>query len=109
MDLERRTFLKAAAPAIAFPAIIPASALGRDGRPAPGERITFGSIGLGGMGMGDLRNDIREPITPGHLGYVSQSLGRALKWDPKKENVIGDQEADKLLKAVDYRKPWKLG
>ena len=24
-------------------------------------------------------------ITPGHLGYVSDNLGRALKWDPAKE------------------------
>ena len=48
-------------------------------------------------------------ITPGHLGYVSDALGRALKWDPAKEDVIGDPEADKLLKTVDYRGDWKLG
>ncbi|MCF7734396.1 MAG: Gfo/Idh/MocA family oxidoreductase [Akkermansiaceae bacterium] len=48
-------------------------------------------------------------ITPGHLGYVSQALGRALKWDPAKEEVIGDAEADALLKKVNYRGDWKLG
>ncbi len=48
-------------------------------------------------------------ITPGHLGYVSHFLGRPLKWDPVKEEVIGDSEADRMLKAVDYREPWKLG
>ena len=47
-------------------------------------------------------------ITPGHLGYVSQTLGRKLNWDPEKETVVGDEEADKLLKAVDYRVPWVL-
>ena len=47
-------------------------------------------------------------ITPGHLGYVSDALGRALKWDPAKEVVVGDPEADKLLKAVNYRGEWKL-
>jgi predicted dehydrogenase len=47
-------------------------------------------------------------ITPGHLGYVSQALGRALKWDPVKEEVIGDAEADALLKKADYRGDWKL-
>ena len=47
-------------------------------------------------------------ITPGHLGYVSDALGRALKWDPAKEVVIGDPEADKLLKTVNYRGDWKL-
>ena len=39
--MDRRTFLKAAA---AFPAIVPASVLGRR---APGDRITIGAIGTG--------------------------------------------------------------
>ncbi len=47
--------------------------------------------------------------TPGHIGYVSQALGRAIKWDPAKEQVVGDLEADKLLKKIDYRGDWKLG
>lgn len=47
-------------------------------------------------------------ITPGHLGYVSDALGRALEWDPAKEVVVGDAEADKLLKTIDYRGEWKL-
>jgi hypothetical protein len=63
MKLHRRTLLKASAPVIAFPSIIPASTPGKNGHPAPSERITFGSIGLGGMG--DLRDHIREPGKPG--------------------------------------------
>lgn len=47
-------------------------------------------------------------ITPGHLGYVSEALGRKLQWDPEKEVVVDDDEADTLLKAVDYRAPWTL-
>ncbi|MGB0239454.1 MAG: gfo/Idh/MocA family oxidoreductase, partial [Verrucomicrobiales bacterium] len=47
-------------------------------------------------------------VTPGHLGYVSQALGRPVKWDPATENVIDDDEADKLLKAVNYREGWSL-
>jgi predicted dehydrogenase len=47
-------------------------------------------------------------ITPGHLGYVSAALKRKLKWDPKKEIVIGDDEAMKLLNKCDYRAPWKF-
>lgn len=47
--------------------------------------------------------------TPGHIGYVSQKLGgRLLKWDPVKEEVVGDPEADKLLKALNYRGNLKL-
>jgi predicted dehydrogenase len=48
----RRTFLAqsaAAATALAIPTIIPSSAIGR-GRTAPSERITIGSIGVGGKG-----------------------------------------------------------
>jgi predicted dehydrogenase len=46
-------------------------------------------------------------ITPGHLGYVSNALGRALQWDPKTEIVVGDEEANKLLQTHNYRKPWR--
>jgi predicted dehydrogenase len=48
-------------------------------------------------------------ITPGHLGYVSNELGRALRWDPKKEQCVGDNEANTLLNKMDHRKPWTLG
>jgi predicted dehydrogenase len=47
-------------------------------------------------------------ITPGHLGFVAQSLGRKLPWDPDQEVVVGDDEANALLNAVDYRAPWTL-
>ncbi len=47
-------------------------------------------------------------ITPGHLGYVSHALGRALRWDAKQEMVIGDEEASRLLTQHDYREPWRL-
>ncbi|MGZ0169347.1 MAG: Gfo/Idh/MocA family protein [Planctomycetales bacterium] len=46
-------------------------------------------------------------ITPGHLAYVSDVLGRALKWDAANEVVIKDPEANKLLQTHNYRKPWK--
>ena len=47
-------------------------------------------------------------ITPGHLGYVSHELGRRLRWNAKSEQVINDQEANELLHAQAYRKPWTL-
>lgn len=47
-------------------------------------------------------------ITPGHLGYVAHAVGRALRWDAKAEQILGDDEADRLLKAISYRKPWEL-
>jgi predicted dehydrogenase len=45
-------------------------------------------------------------ITPGHLGYVSQALGRPLRWDWQQEWVIGDEEANRILAEHHYRAPW---
>jgi predicted dehydrogenase len=51
---SRRQFLKqasaAAVGAVAFPYIVPSSALGKDGAVAPSERITMGWVGTGGQG-----------------------------------------------------------
>jgi predicted dehydrogenase len=44
---------------------------------------------------------------PGHLGLIAMLVGRKIKWDAKKEEIIGDQEASKLL-TRGYRDPWKL-
>ncbi len=45
-------------------------------------------------------------ITPGHLAYVSWKLKRPLKWDAAGEQVVDDDEANRLLYRVDYRSPW---
>lgn len=47
-------------------------------------------------------------VTPGHLGYVSQSVGRPLHWDAAKEEIVGDAAAQSLLVAMPYRKPWQI-
>lgn len=44
---------------------------------------------------------------PGHLGLIAMRVGRKIKWDVKKEVIVGDSEASNLL-TRDYRKPWKL-
>lgn len=46
---------------IAAPTIIPASALGRDGKTPPSERINLGIIGCGGMGRANLANCAKHP------------------------------------------------
>ncbi len=45
-------------------------------------------------------------ITPGHLGYVAQELGRKVRWDPIQQSIIDDQQADALLRSGSYRAPW---
>ncbi|MBI5396242.1 MAG: gfo/Idh/MocA family oxidoreductase, partial [Verrucomicrobia bacterium] len=44
-SMSRRAWLRTAAAMVAAPHIIPASALGKDGRPAPSNRLTMGLIG----------------------------------------------------------------
>ena len=55
MQSTRRTFLKRAAILAGMPAIIPASALGRNGHTAPSNRIVLAGIGLGPRGRQVLR------------------------------------------------------
>ncbi len=61
---SRRRFLKGtaklAAAGFAFPAIVPGSALGRNGKVAPNERINLGVIGTGNQGFNDLRSFLRD-------------------------------------------------
>jgi hypothetical protein len=45
--------------------------------------------------------------TPGHLGYVASVVGRKLRWDAAKQEIIGDAQAQQLL-ARALRAPWKL-
>jgi predicted dehydrogenase len=53
-EMLRQT-LAAGAAAVAFPMVVPASALGRDGAVAPSERITLGVIGVGPRCTYDLK------------------------------------------------------
>jgi hypothetical protein len=40
-----------------------------------------------------------------HLANASYRLGRTLRFDPAQEQVIGDEEASKLLRGT-YRAPY---
>ena len=42
-----------------------------------------------------------------HLGNIAIRTGRKIKLDPKKEEIIGDAEAAKMVSRP-YRAPWKL-
>lgn len=63
------------------------------------------------------QEDIPAPIVEGHitstlihLANASYRLGRALKFDPATECVIGDEEAGRLLRGEDrgYRAPFTI-
>jgi predicted dehydrogenase len=71
--VSRRDFLRqsslALGTALAAPALIPASALGRDGATPPSDRINMGFIGVGGQGSGHLLGGAWTYV-PG--GYVAR-------------------------------------
>ncbi len=58
---SRRGLLKAGAAAAAFPYVVPASALGRDGATPPSERVVLGAIGVNGMGSANLAACYGQP------------------------------------------------
>ncbi len=57
-DFLRRTAMASAA--VAAPMIIPATALGKGGRPAPSNRITMGCIGVGSQGTGNMQGFLKN-------------------------------------------------
>ncbi|HOT49555.1 MAG TPA: Gfo/Idh/MocA family oxidoreductase [Candidatus Hydrogenedentes bacterium] len=46
-------------------------------------------------------------ITACHVANICKRLGRPIKWDPVKEECIGDDEANRLRSRA-YREPWYL-
>jgi predicted dehydrogenase len=42
-----------------------------------------------------------------HLGNIAVRTGKAINWDPAKEEIVGDAAAAKWV-SKEYRKPWSL-
>jgi predicted dehydrogenase len=118
VKLSRRQMLGAGAgAALALPAFLPASALGRDGALAPSQRITLGAVGLGGRGTGVLRSfmsnrdvqftaicDIRKirreaikQMADDHYGNNDCAMYRDM------HEILGRQDIDAVLIATGDR------
>jgi len=41
------------------------------------------------------------------LGTLALKLGRSVRFDPKTEKIVGDEEAARLA-VPEYRDPWKF-
>ena len=90
--ISRRQFLRqstsAFAAAVAAPAIIPASALGRGGALSPSERITMGFIGVGGQGGGHLLGGAWTYVAGGYAGRKDvQVLAVCDVWRDRRERA----------------------
>ena len=46
-------------------------------------------------------------ITIAHLGNIAMLTGRKIKWDPDKEQIVGDAEANRWLDRP-KREPWRI-
>ncbi len=90
--MNRRQFLRRSAgavgAAIAGPALIPASALGRNGFLAPSERITMGFIGVGTQGGGHLLGGAWTYLTGGYAARPDvQVLAVCDVWRDRRERA----------------------
>jgi hypothetical protein len=54
--------------------------------------------------VSDLQSS-QQANVPCHLANLSMRLGRTLRWDDAKQDVVGDPEASRLL-SKPYRSPW---
>jgi hypothetical protein len=45
---------------------------------------------------------------PGHLGLISMLIGRKVRWDAQREEIVGDAGAAEFL-TRHYRRPYKIG
>jgi len=64
-SLARRQFLKTTTGIVAgvagFPYLVPSHVLGKNGKIAPGNKITVGCIGVGWMGTSNMETFLAEP------------------------------------------------
>jgi predicted dehydrogenase len=54
--------------------------------------------------ISDLASSHRSSV-PCHLANIAMKLGRTLRWDEQKQDIVGDPEASRLL-TKEYRSPW---
>src|SRR6266705_1753755 len=91
-SITRRQFLRrtglALGTTVAAPALIPASALGRNGAVPPSDRITMGFIGVGGQGGGHLLGGAWTYVAGGYAGRNDvQVLAGCDVWRERRERA----------------------
>lgn len=99
--IDRRRFLRSTAAALGFPSIIPGSALGLNGKPAPSNRTTLGLIGCGGRANDVVKNFLNDPrvqvITACDIERESSRYNKGLI---KKAGTFGREPMRRLIEAT---------
>lgn len=99
---------------------IPKKGQGKNARPTPPDIHIPNYKGKGGI-FGDFLHCVRtrerpfrdialahRTATVAHLGNIAYWLKRPIKWDPVKEEIVGDEEASRWIDR-EMREPWRLG
>jgi predicted dehydrogenase len=80
------------------------------GYPEPPGLLSFGeAVRTRSRGPGEKPNaeEAHRSVSLLHLANISIRTGRAIRWDPAAEHVLGDAEANRLV-DVPMRAPWRL-
>ena len=56
--------------------------------------------------VSDIDSAVQSDIMS-HLGDIAIRTGRGIRWDPEKETIVGDEEANRMLSRA-LRPPWHL-
>ncbi len=92
--------------AASFPYIVPPSVFIAGGAVPPSEKVVMGFIGVGSMDGGHLRTFLGYD-TICHLDDIAIKLGRKLRWNPKEEEFINEEQVNRMLSRP-MQSPWRL-
>jgi hypothetical protein len=96
-SINRRTFFRSAALSAAGLALAPRLASIATASPSAGEKLNIAAVGVGGMGLVNLRNMESENIVA-LLGNVAKRMQKKMDWDGEKMRFPNDEEANSYLK-----------
>jgi len=113
-SFTRRRFIAAAGLALAAPAFVPASVLGRGGAVAPSERVVMGVVGWGMQGPGNTHEFLKLPdcqvvaacdLDQKHLDAAVNSINgkygnQRLQGLPRFPRDMGRKDIDAVMLAV---------
>ena len=77
------------------------------GKPYEGHKDNFyRCIREGGLPVSDVYSHV-QTMNSCHLCAIAARLGRAIKWDPQSEQIVGDEQAASFF-AREQRKPYEI-